>query len=100
MKKLSDKFKTSGFTLELIKRVDFFAIYGRFKEDFKKETYHFEVIRIRSHNGYFMKGKEIAASEFYPSTSSWGVDGFTFKSLKEAENKLEQLINNKDARKI
>lgn len=99
MKKIKKKFEKSNFIFEQLKRVGEFAIYSRYNKDFKKETLHYEVIIIKSHNGYTIAGKNLPPAEIYPSSSSWGSLGFTFSSLNEAEKKLQQLIKSKNARK-
>ena len=99
MSKIPKIFRSNNFAFEQLKRLDNIAIYGKFKEDFKKETYHYEVIVIQSHNGYYIKESYVPPSEFYPSSQSWGLSGFTFRSLEDAEKKFEQLIELKNARR-
>jgi hypothetical protein len=98
MKKIEKKFYKNGFTFEEVKRVGEFAIFARYKEEFKEQTFHYETIVIKSHNGYAFAGVEVGPSEIYPSSSSWGRLGFTFNSYERAEEKLEQLIKLKNAR--
>ena len=98
MKTLPDIFSAKGFTHRLRKREGDIAIYERFKTDPSKA--HFEVVRIQSHNGRVIAGKELPASEFYPSTSQWGTHGFTYtqeqsggynEALRDAENRFDAM---------
>ena len=65
------------------------AIYRQDKEGCK--TPSFETIKIGSHNGYELNGTKIAASETYPSTSLWGIQGWTFNTLEDAKKKFKRL---------
>jgi hypothetical protein len=33
-----------------------------------------------------------AGTEFYPSTNQWGSNGWTYKTMEQAENKFNDLI--------
>lgn len=96
MKKLEEEFMESKFKLKQIKRQGNIAIFLRSKKSF----FHYEVVRIKSHNGYNLniKGinKEVIAKEYYPYCESWGVDGFTYPTLERAEEKFKELINGKN----
>lgn len=76
-----------------LKRNRLFAIYERSDSNGKIDGY--EVIKIH----FVKKGTYIPMfkktylddTEFYPSTSQWGTNGFSLLTLKDAENKFEQL---------
>lgn len=84
--------KNNGFTYHLIKRNENFAVYEQKKEGF--DYTYYEVIKIQvvkqDVSTKFMTLK--AGTEFYPSTNQWGVNGWTFKTLEQAESKLNELI--------
>lgn len=91
MKKLETTFAQKGWTLNFIKRQDNIAIYERQKEGVPS---HFEVVRIKSHNGFQIPGTDQRSepAEYYPSENSWGVDGFTLHTQGEAEVKMMVLV--------
>lgn len=91
MKKLEKTFTKKGFTYTQHKRVGMRAIYvqRRVEADAQQEWY--EVIVIKSHNGYEIAGNNIPASEIYPSSTQWGSLGWTFSSLQDAEKKFAAL---------
>ncbi len=57
---------------------------------------HYEVVRIRSHNGYIIHDVIIPSSEYYPKSESWGTDGFTLNSLESARHKLAAVAERTD----
>jgi ribosomal protein S27AE len=67
------------------------AIYERSKEG---TLPHYEVVRIKSHNGFQIPGTEERSepAEYYPSDNAWGAHGFTFNSIEDAAARAEQLI--------
>ena len=89
MKILPKKFDKKGFTYTQIKRVGDRAIFEQSKEGQEGTT--FEVVKINRHNGYELGGQKIPPGEAYPSTSQWGVAGWTYRSLKDAETKFKKL---------
>jgi len=91
MKKLEDKFVKKGFTYTLDKRVGCKAIYIQSKGGEFNITPHYEVIIIKSHDGYEIAGNKILPSEVYPSSTQWGTLGWTFVDLQDAENKFNKL---------
>jgi hypothetical protein len=89
MKKLDKKFNKKGFTYTEIVREKNKAIYKQSKTGQTNVSY--EVVKIGSHNGYELNGSKIAAAETYPSTSLWGVQGWTFQNLDEAKKKFKKI---------
>ena len=85
------EFSQKGWHLQQVRRVGDIAIYRRSKDGAAK---HYEVVRIKSHNGFQIPGTDerSAPAEFYPSESSWGRDGFTLHSIISANDKLQSLI--------
>lgn len=91
MNPIPTTFTGNGFVHEQIERVGSFAIYRRFKQGGGQE--HFEVVRIRSHNGFTIPGtnKKAPAAETYPSNEKWGKDGWTFPTIDSAREKFGEL---------
>lgn len=81
-------FSHSGFTLTRLKRAGNIAIYRQTKG---RQPPGFEVVVIQEHEAYSAFGKEIPAGEYYPPSSQWGLCGFTFCTLQEAERKFLEL---------
>jgi len=88
MKTLDTLFKQNGFTLKQRVRDGNFAIYERVKGEIPA---HFEVVRIKRHNGYTISGNSFPPAEYYPSASQWGTDGFTLHDFDSAMEKLASL---------
>lgn len=91
MKKLEKKITKKGFIYEQIKREGNKAIYTQKRDDRDSKSVHYEVIIIKSHDGYEIAGNKIPAGEVYPSSTQWGALGWTFLDLREAENKFKKL---------
>jgi len=88
-KKLSPLFDKNGFTFELVERRGDFAVFRKFKERGKSES--FETVKITRHDGYTIAGKEIPPGECYPSSEQWGTHGFTFNDPIAALAKMAEL---------
>jgi hypothetical protein len=95
MKKLPLEIIKKGFVYTQIKRVKDTAIYKQKSLDVAVKREWFEVIKIKSHNGMTLGGNYIMPSEMYPSSTQWGVLGFTYQSLKDAEIKFEEILSDK-----
>jgi hypothetical protein len=91
MKTIPVEFIASGFRHKQVCREGNLAIYVRSKVG--STDCHFETIRIKSHNGFKIPGTEKMSdpSEYYPGPNSWGKDGFTLGSLKDAVDKMDSL---------
>lgn len=88
-KPVKEKFMKDGFTHTLLKRKGDVAIYEQRKT---KNTIRYEVIIINRHNGYNLGDTYIEPSETYPSTSEWGIRGWTYVDLTNAEEKFKSLL--------
>lgn len=73
-------------------RVGQFAVYSKKKSHWSHSTY--ETIKILRHDGYELAGNAIPPSEVFPGSEQWGLWGFSFTNLKDAKNKLDELIKN------
>jgi hypothetical protein len=95
MKQIETQFTQKGWQLTQRHRVYDIAIFERVKETVEP---HYEVVRIKSHNGFQIPGTDRMSepAEYYPSEKSWGVDGFTFSSMEEASAKMHKLLLGKD----
>ena len=86
MEKLKSEFTLRGFSCRLLQRNDFKAIYSQ--EDGYGHIWY-EVIRIRVMPSGFHRhfGVSLKEREVYPSDGQWGVCGWTFKRLVDAQRK-------------
>lgn len=89
MKTLPLTFTESGWSYTQLARKGRVAIYRKVKQGGLAES--FEVIRIQSHNGYKIAGKDIPASETYPCSNSWGTNGWSCITREAADAKFQQL---------
>ena len=87
MTALQTTIKQAGWTLNQIDRVGDLAIYAK---TFPGGLIHsYEVIKVRKESEKaFPNGRVTPAHEAYPSSESWGEDGWTYMTLKEAQDKL------------
>ena len=97
MKTIQSTFTAGGFVHELIERTGDIALFRRFAVGGGPE--HFEVVRIRRHNGFPIPGslakfgevRHAPPAEIYPIPERWGTDGFTFNALEMARLKFAEL---------
>lgn len=87
-KLLKEEISKDGFLLKQIKRKKNKAIYEQTRDG---RIFSYEVIVISKHEGYNIAGNFIEPSEMYPSTAQWGVKGFTFTNIEDAEKKYKTL---------
>lgn len=89
MKQLETEFTRLQWHHRQILREENIAIYERSKDG----NLHYEVIRIKSHNGFKLPSGEVTSpAEYYPGDNAWGVDGFTLPNSVAARAKFEDLI--------
>lgn len=88
MKVLPVTFKRKGWTHEQIYRSGDVAVYRRFKAEVNP---HFEVVIVRSHRGLKFGDRLVDASEYYPSSESWGTYGWTIHGEDRAMRKAREL---------
>jgi len=91
MKKIDLNFTSKNFFHKQIHREEDFAIYERFWNE-TPDKKHYEVVKIQSHNGYAIGSQSYPPSEFYPSSNSWGVHGFTCIDKDSAYKRLEKMV--------
>ena len=92
MKKLEKMFVKKGFKYTLVERKGNVAIYKQESAKIKDSKPNYEVIQIKSHNGYEIGGSKIAAAEVYPGSTQWGILGWTHLDLVSAEKRFKKLI--------
>lgn len=80
MKPLPTEFHKRGFTFTQLERRNDWALFKKVRDGTNHES--FEVVNIRTHNGYKIGETEIPPSEFYPRDEDWGVHGFTFMAIE------------------
>jgi len=90
-KPVPTRFRHGGFDYRQIVREGDGAIYEQTKPELP-EFCAFEVLRIRQRDGFSIAGKWIEAAEIYPSSESWGVDGFTCPDKEAAYRKLKEIL--------
>jgi len=88
---LPTKIHKYGYCFTQINRINNIAIYKQTKSSFK----HFkawEVIKIKSHDGYELVGIPFEPAEMYPRSNRWGTDGWTYTVYEDALKKFNQLV--------
>jgi hypothetical protein len=93
MKVLEKKFTNKNFSYKQIVREGNVAIYEQKLIDTEPTSSRYEVIVIRSHNGYEINGNKIAPSEMYPSANQWGQLGWTCVNLPDAQKRFKKVKN-------
>ena len=99
MKQLTE-YSRNGYQFKLIKRVGQFCIFLGTKPD--SSCLNYEVVRIRTTKDTTLnftkpEGEKVEvechAKEYEPCNNKWGVDGWTYSSLHDAEEKLKALTS-------
>ena len=99
MKKLEKKITNKNFSYKQVTRETNVAIYEQTVIDSSHSKKWYEVIIIRSHNGYEIAGNKVAPSEMYPSSNHWGTLGWTCDDLETAQKKFTKLVR-KERKKL
>lgn len=100
MKKLQKVFTEGKFKFEQLKRQGNIALYK--KSYILGKSYTFELITIKSHNGFKMGGVDISPAEMYPSDKTWGGDvarTFTPDQETQAFVEFEEKSKQQNAKK-
>ena len=95
MKKLEVTFSKKGFKYTQVVRKGSHAIYEQENANIKNPSKRYEVVEIKSHNGYEIGGSKIAAAEVYPGSTQWGILGWTHLDLDSAEKRFNKLVKSK-----
>jgi len=95
MKKLEVTFSKKGFKYTQVVRKGSHAIYQQENAKIKNSSKRYEVVEIKSHNGYEIGGSKIAAAEVYPGSTQWGILGWTHLDLDSAKERFNKLVKRK-----
>jgi hypothetical protein len=90
-KPLPKEFRRDGFNYRQIARQGDAAIYEQTWTGIANPSPCWEVIRIRSRDGFRIGGRFVEPAEVYPNSEAWGVDGFTFTDKDAAFAKLRRI---------
>ena len=93
MKTLPKQFRKGGFDYILVERIGNAAIYRQTKLPALHECY--EVGRIRQNKAREAFGRQIEASESWPSSEEWGRLAWTYRDLRHARERLATLTPSK-----
>jgi hypothetical protein len=99
MKILDKKITNKNFKYKQIVREGNIAIYEQSIVDPPSKNKWYEVIVIRSHDGYEIAGNKVAPSEMYPSANHWGTLGWTCSNLETAQKRFTKLVR-QESKKI
>lgn len=96
-KPLKTAFRSKGFDYRQLRRTGDVALYEQTKSGLSSTW--FEVVVVQRHEAYEIGGSKIDAAETMPSASKWGTCGFTYRDMKEAEKRFDELAKKaKEAR--
>jgi hypothetical protein len=87
---LPKEFRRDGFNYRQIARQGDAAIYRQTWTGSADPSPCWEVIRIRHHEGFQIRGRFVEPAEVYPNSEAWGVDGFTFTDRDAAFAKFRE----------
>jgi hypothetical protein len=96
---LAKEFRRDGFNYRQIARQGEAAIYEQTWTGMSKPSPCWEVVRIRRHEGFQIRGRFVEPAEVYPKSELWGVDGFTFTDKDAAFAKLRDLARQNTRRR-
>lgn len=86
---IAKEFRRDRFQFrQVVREVDIAIFEQRW---WQSENVAFEVVVIRRHGGYSLGGAYVEPAEYYPSSSEWGLYGFTYTDRDHAFAKLRQL---------
>lgn len=84
-----------------LKRVKDIAIFEQSSPEWRDVRY--EVVKIGRHNGYYLGNSKLEPAETYPGASLWGIQGWTYMTLEDAETKFKEVckrFNNKKTKQL
>jgi len=93
---LKKQFSKKGFEYEQMWRDDGFAIYRQSKKPINKFWY--EAIKIRTSKGFKFEDSVCEPREIYPSSEQWGMFGFTYSNMEDANKRILKM--KKELKKI
>lgn len=90
MEILPKNFNKKGFVYLEVRRTGDIGLY--FKTKPETSIKNWEVVKIQSHNGYFIGDLEIKAKEYLPKDEDWGDKGWSYCNIESAEKKFNSLL--------
>lgn len=100
MKILEQEFTEGGFRFRQISRDGDIAIYEKQWTGKPDASIGYEVIVVKSHRGFWLRGHYSAPAEMYPSSNSWGDLGWTKTTKEAAFEKAREVANEREIRKM
>lgn len=88
MEKLKEQFRKHGYDYSMVNRSDIAAI---FQQSDAGKVIAFEVIKVRISKACHTFGKDYPEREIYPGDNEWGLYGWTYKTLADAQARFNQL---------
>jgi hypothetical protein len=88
-KPLRMSFRSKGFDYRQTERIGDVAMFEQTKPGLSRTW--FEVVMVRRHDGYTIGDAKVEPSETMPSASQWGKFGWTYRDLKEARSRFDEL---------
>ena len=100
MKIHEKKFTNKNISYKQIIREDNLAIYEQILNEPEATNKRYEVIIIKSHDGYEINGNKIAPSEMYPSANHWGTLGWTCMTFEDAQKRFKKVKKSESKKQI
>ena len=89
MKKIKENFSKNGMDYTLISRVKDIALY---KQSHNGLEIGFEVHKVSVAEQRVIASKVIPSSEYIACNNKFGKTGFYYRTMKEAESKIAELL--------
>ncbi len=93
IEEISDRFTSSGFAFELIRREGDVALFRKTRSGHSRES--FEVVVIQRHPAEAICGRDYPQRESMPSSEAWGRSGWTCTDLKSATARFHALVESR-----
>jgi hypothetical protein len=93
---LPTQFSRDGFNYQQIAREGLAAISEQTWSGCSSSNVCYEVVRIRQRKAFQIDSRFVEAAEVYPSSNSWGVDGFTLTDKTAAFAKLREVARSNE----
>jgi hypothetical protein len=96
LKTIEFPFTKSGFRHDLLTRKGLVCLVQRTRihADGSEGLLHYEVVRLRQAREWIApNGRIIPAAENYPSSESWGKDGWTYRTEADAVSRFNSTLS-------
>lgn len=94
MKPIRNTFVSDGYTFRQIAREKNVAVY----EKVWGSHHTWEVIKVRQRGERLLKGKHLEASEQYPTSESWGEDGWSLTTKESAFAWMDKVLRDEETK--